>query len=364
MKQFIGLPKQWWQERKRWRNVDHDGEPRVFYGYESLPEQSQFSSGGIVKCIDLQTIFPNFTNAPNILYLVSSALPPHVGVIIRKARCSGAAVVLNQNGVAYPGWHGPGWERTNEMLGGVLHSSDFVFYQSRFCQEAADRFLGRFHGHHQVLHNAVDTDFFSPGLRSALAGRSLRLLVSGSHGQAYRVMVPLEMLAVLRGKGFDARLRIAGRFRWKSREEDALRSVRDRIRELDLSEAVEITGAYTQIEAPKLMQDADILVHAKYNDACPRLIAEALACGVPVVYSSSGGTPELVGSDAGIGLTAPVDFESFHPPDPAVMAEAVIRVAASLDSFSQAARRQAVERLSVRNWLEEHRNIFLGLVAG
>ena len=363
MKQVISLPKQWLRERKRWRKVALNGEPRVFYGYESIPGQNQFSSGGIVKCIDLQTIFPNCTNAPNILYLVSSALPPQVGLILRRARSSGAVVVLNQNGVAYPGWHGPGWERTNERLGSVLHSSDFVIYQSRFCQEAADRFLGRFHGHHQVLYNAVDTDFFSPDLRPSLVGRSLRLLVSGSHGQAYRVMVPLEMLAVLRGKGFDACLNIAGRFRWKSREEDALCSVLDRIRELNLSEVVEVTGAYTQIEAPKLMQNADILVHAKYNDACPRLIAEALACGLPVVYSSSGGTPELVGNDAGIGLPAPVDFESFHPPDPATMAEAVIKVATSLGRFSQAARRQAVEQLSVRNWLAEHRKIFLGLVA-
>lgn len=364
MKQYLAPPGVWWRERRRWRNVVRNGEARVFYGFETLPERGQFSSGGIIKCLDLKSIFPNIIDAPNILYLVSSALPSHVGLILHRARREGAAIVLNQNGVAYPGWHGPGWERTNKTLGSVLHASNYVVYQSRFCKEAADRFLGKFNGCQQVLHNAVDTDFFTPLDRPSLIGRSLRLLVSGSHGQSYRVMVPLEMLSILRRKGIDVRLRIAGRFRWRSREEDALCNVHDRISELGLSEAVEIVGAYTQIDAPKLMQDADILVHAKYNDACPRLIAEALACGLPVVYSSSGGTPELVGSDAGIGLPAPVDFESFHPPDPAVMAEAVIRVAASLDSFSQAARRQAVERLSVRNWLEEHRNIFLGLVAG
>jgi glycosyltransferase involved in cell wall biosynthesis len=362
MRRIIDLPQQWWQERKRWSDVRFDGSARVYYGYEDLPQKNQFSSGGIVKCIDLQSLFPNEKHSPNVLYLVSSALPPHVGVLISMARRAGAVVVLNQNGVAYPGWHGPGWERTNEALGRVLHSADFVIYQSRFCWDAADRFLGPFAGSYEVLHNAVDTDVFTSVVRSAPVGRSLRLLVSGSHGQAYRVMVPLQMLAVLRKRGVDARLTIAGRFRWKPKEEDARKNVLQRIEELELAAVVDLKGAYTQDEAPKLMQDADLLVHAKYNDACPRLIAEALACGLPIVYSSSGGTPELVGNEAGIGIPAPVDFENYHPPDPAAMAEAVIRVAANLDQYGAAARRQAVERLSIGNWLHDHRRIFSNLV--
>lgn len=363
MRRLLLLPQQWWRERKRWRNVIFDGTVRVYYGFENLPQRSHLSSGGIVKCIDLQSAYPNTKKSPNILYLVSSALPPNAGIIVERARSAGAVVVLNQNGVAYSSWHGPGWEKTNDALGRVLHSADCVIYQSRFCREAADRFLGSFAGRHHVLHNAVNTAVFTPVPRSSFVGRNLRLLVAGSHGQAYRVMVPLQMLAVLRERGIDARLTIAGRFRWASREEEARENMQQCINELGLAGAVIMKGAYTQEEAPTLMQNADILVHAKYNDACPRLISEALACGLPIVYSSSGGTPELVGNDAGIGLPAPVDFESVHPPDPVAMAEAVIRVVASYDSYSDAARRQAVERLGMVNWLQEHTRIFSDLVA-
>ena len=76
------------------------------------------------------------------------------------------------------------------------------------------------------------------------------------------------------------------------------------------------------------MQSADILLHTKYNDPCPTVVLEAMACGLPVVYSASGGTPELVGDDAGIGVDAPLDWEHDHPPAPEALAEAVLVVAA------------------------------------
>ena len=39
-----------------------------------------------------------------------------------------------------------------------------------------------------------------------------------------------------------------------------------------------------------------------YQDNCPTAILEAMACGLPILYSSSGGVPELVGEEAGLGI--------------------------------------------------------------
>ena len=52
----------------------------------------------------------------------------------------------------------------------------------------------------------------------------------------------------------------------------------------------------------------------------PTVVLEALASGLPVVYSASGGTPELVGDDAGVGVPAPLDWEQDHPPAPEALA--------------------------------------------
>ena len=105
-----------------------------------------------------------------------------------------------------------------------------------------------------------------------------------------------------------------------------------------------------------------MLLHPKFNDPCPATVVEALACGVPVVYSASGGVPELVGGDAGIGIPAEESWDRDLTPDPVAMADAVVRVADDHARFSAAARARAVERFDLRPWLRRHRDVFEGLL--
>ena len=81
-----------------------------------------------------------------------------------------------------------------------------------------------------------------------------------------------------------------------------------------------------------------------------------------MAYSDSGGTPELVGSEAGIGIPAPLDWERQHPPDPEALADAIRRILAEYPRRSEAARRRAVEHFGVTPWLERHRQVFARLL--
>jgi glycosyltransferase involved in cell wall biosynthesis len=88
-------------------------------------------------------------------------------------------------------------------------------------------------------------------------------------------------------------------------------------------------------------------------------VLEAMACGLPVVCSASGGTPELVG-DAGIGVEAPLDWERDHPPEPEALAAAVHECTRRLDGLAAAARARAL-RFDVGGWIERHRVVFEAL---
>ena len=59
----------------------------------------------------------------------------------RAVKEKGLLIVLNQNGVFYPGWHSTGWERENARMAKVHALADHVFYQSEFCSRCAERFL-------------------------------------------------------------------------------------------------------------------------------------------------------------------------------------------------------------------------------
>jgi glycosyltransferase involved in cell wall biosynthesis len=141
--------------------------------------------------------------------------------------------------------------------------------------------------------------------------------------------------------------------------------VRRELRELleGDAERVELVGPYSQAAAPALYRRADVLLHTKYNDPCPTVVVEAMACGLPVVYSASGGTPELVGEEAGIGVPAPLDWTRDHPPEPEQLAAAVQRVAERLPEYSTAARKRSL-RFDVRPWFDRHREVFERLLGG
>jgi glycosyltransferase involved in cell wall biosynthesis len=125
-----------------------------------------------------------------------------------------------------------------------------------------------------------------------------------------------------------------------------------------VADRVELTGPYTQEEALVLLHRAHILLHTKYNDPCPGIVIEALACGLPVVYSASGGVPELVGDEAGVGVPVESTFDRMIPPDPEALANGVERVRASLARCSRAARDRAVERFDIEPWLARHAMVF------
>ncbi len=337
-------------------------ESRIFYGFDTLPTAGEKAFGGIIKVQDLQKIFPNVPHNPTILYFVSSALPPFAFRMARCARKAGVKIVLNQNGVAYPGWYGNGWKEANGTMRKILHHCDQVIYQSDFCKMAADKFLGEKKGKSVVLYNPVDTDFFFREPNATNQKEPIKLLLAGSHQSFYRVRVALEALKLILSEVPSTRLIIAGRCSWERKEAKALSQLTDLISQLGLEGKVDISGSYTQSEAPGIFQQAHILIHTKYNDPCPRLVVEAMSCGLPVVYSATGGVPELVGTDAGRGVVGPISWEKEKPPEGHEIAREVLNVMGNLDRYSLAARKRAVGNFDVHPWLERHREIFTKLL--
>jgi glycosyltransferase involved in cell wall biosynthesis len=315
----------------------------VFYGHDVVPAPGEPVAGGSAKFQRLAERFPNNPTDFSLLYLGSTWLPRDVGPLLALASRRHVPVVVNQSGVAYPGWAGADTDRINDRFRQALLAADHVLYQSEFCKRSADEFLGEPHGSSEILYNAVDVDHFSPG--GARSGDGPVLLLAGDQTQAYRLDVALRTLAHLP----DAKLIVTGRL---------VSDPQPLLHELRLTGRVEFAGRYAQSEAPALFRRADVLLHPKVKDPCPTAVIEAMACGLPVVYAASGGTVELVGDDAGIGVRHPESWDRDEPPDAEALADAVRRVLAQSERFAEAARLRAVERFALEPWLERHAQLF------
>ena len=122
----------------------------------------------------------------------------------------------------------------------------------------------------------------------------------------------------------------------------------------------EITpNALAELEIRKGM---DVYLILKHNDPCPNTVIEGMACGLPVLYSASGGVPELVGSEAGIGLACDEDWERPRWPDAAAIADGVLAIVERRAAYAAAARRRAVDRFDLVARIVRHREVFIELL--
>lgn len=330
--------------------------PVLSYGAALPRESGAVVHGGRVKLTHLDRAFPESATTANVLYLVSSAIPPHARELVRFAKKRGVKFVWNQNGVGFPGWAGAEAETFNAPMRALRRLADFVVYQSEFCRVSSEEFLGPSSAPYAVLLNPVDLAAFHP---HPVAGETWQLLAAGTHMEAERVTRAIATLAELRRRGRRAELTVAGEFRWPGADGE-VRMAMDRA---GVAEWVRLRPAYAQAEAVAMLQASHVLLHLKYADPCPTAVIEALACGVPVVGSRSGGLPELLDAEGGELLEVPVSWDARHYPAAGSVATAVERLMAQHPARSAAARARAEKHFDHTTWVARHREIFERLLA-
>ena len=313
--------------------------------------------GPLVKVKRLKQYFPERRWGYTLAYVLSNA-PYLPASALRRLKRRHIPIVHNQNGVFYPAWFDGDFEAENARMAVPYHLADYVFWQSAFCKRSADRFLGERSGPGEILFNGIDTAHFRPAADRDPA-RPFTYLITGKLGSHldYRLTGTIEALALVRRGGLDARLTVAG---WV--EDGLLARAATLADTLGIGTAVHFTGTYTQEQAPDIYRAADAYVMTKHNDPCPNTVLEALASGLPVAYSSSGGVPELVGAKAGAGIAAPEIYDKVWAPEAVDIAAAMAAVAAKRETMSAAARQRAVETFDISHWIRRHEAVFSRLV--
>ena len=206
---------------------------------------------------------------------------------------------------------------------------------------ASAPFMGR--PPHRVIHEGVDVALFRPDPQ---AGRAFR----ARHGLGDRPFL-LAVGALEREKRYDwildALARLGPRppllvIRGSGSLEAAVRTQAER-----LGVEVQLLGFLPADELAAAYNAASCLVHVCPVETFGLTVAEAMACGRPVVAVASGALPEVVD---GVGVLAPAD-------DPAAFAEAVRALLADparAAALGAAARDRAVDAFSMERMGREY----------
>ncbi len=131
------------------------------------------------------------------------------------------------------------------------------------------------------------------------------------------------------------------------------------VQHLDLSNHVTLAGACTQQELRRMLPQAAIFALTPFvtadgdRDGVPTVLAEAMACGVPVVSTTVAGIPELVTHGYNGLLTAPHDIENVT----AALA-ALLNDEAKRRQLGSGARNTVIEHFDLRAGVQQLAQLF------
>jgi glycosyltransferase involved in cell wall biosynthesis len=147
----------------------------------------------------------------------------------------------------------------------------------------------------------------------------------------------IEALAKVRTERPDAHLVVIGRPRHKS-------AVPAQLERLGLDGAVEFVSGVSDERIVELYAEAELAVVPSLYEGFSLPAVEAMACGVPLVATTGGALPEVVGTNGESALTVP-------PQDPSALATAIVRAlddADLRDRLGEGGRRRVLDRFTWR----------------
>lgn len=179
----------------------------------------------------------------------------------------------------------------------------------------------------EVIHNGVDTNFFSPGYERTNTGR-VQLLFVGKPS----LRKGFDILAkIVEQLGNQAEFTCIGPEPGPSLPRPP----------------GHYTGPHDRTGVRDAMRNADMLLFPSRMEGCPYVVAEALATGLPVVGCSSTPVEEITPPEAGI-FRDPDDIAGFLDGIRSIVSDR-----ARLAKARSAARVQAVTALSLDTWLDK-----------
>jgi glycosyltransferase involved in cell wall biosynthesis len=187
-----------------------------------------------------------------------------------------------------------------------------------------------------VVPVGVDPSVFGP--RPQIARVPGRLMTTASADVPMKGLAPLlEALAKVRTEMPEAHLVVIGKPKAKSK----IPALMDR---LGVTDAVEFVSGVTTERIVELYAEAEATCVPSLYEGFSLPAVEAMACGVPVVGTTGGAVPEVIGTDDETGLLVP-------PGDPDALAAAIRRAlgdAALRARIGQAGRERVLANFTWR----------------
>lgn len=193
----------------------------------------------------------------------------------------------------------------------------------------------------------VDAETFTSAAREIPLSQSQTFVYAGVLAPVKGLHFLVDAFAKIVSECPAARLELIG----KVANADYAANLRAQAERLGLTDKVTFVGALPQSELARHMARARALVLPSISEGMPRIVAEALLCGLPVVASAVGGIPDVVREGETGYLSPPGDVDQ--------LAAALLKALRNteIDTMGQRARTFAAGAFSSAAFVEGHRQL-------
>jgi sugar transferase (PEP-CTERM/EpsH1 system associated) len=210
----------------------------------------------------------------------------------------------------------------------------------------------------QVLYNGVDTEKFTPHPLSAVQVRTELGIPAGRFliGSVGRLVAIKDHKTLLRAAetllfhGLDVHILLVGAGPEMGNLQNYVAS------SSSLAGRVMFVGASDRV--PELLNAMDAFVLPSICEGMSNTILEAMACGVPVIVTSTGGNPELIEEGRSGYLFPPGNAERLS-----ALLSRLAENSGARDEFRTAGRRRAVEQFSLAGMMQHYQEIYTELAS-
>lgn len=225
----------------------------------------------------------------------------------------------------------------------LLHMSRYIIANSKAGLKANNLKKGF------VLYNGIDDDFLSSKLKNKTRlidnKNSTLNLISVANLVPYKdYLTVFKALYEMKNESFRFNYKILGDGPMK-------KELQDKILEYDLSDDIKILGNVTNVK--EHLGKSDLLIHSSKGEGCSNAILEAMACGLPILASNTGGTNEILNKTYGW---------LFKYKDKLDLKENLYRVFSNKDKLIDMgfiSRNEALKTFNMQKMIENYNNIIL-----
>jgi len=217
-----------------------------------------------------------------------------------------------------------------------VRAADSIIINSQSLRSEVEQYLQVDPRKLKLIYEAVDHELFRPGDELEAREQVKAHGVTGPYVLFVSSMWPYKNCDGLLRAWALARTKLPGRqlvIVGPGRDEKYYASLHALAAELGIAGEVIFTGGVALAQTVAFYRAADVFVYPSLNETFGLPILEAMACGCPVVTSTTTAMPETAG---GAAILA-------DPSDPASIARAIVEAAASRDRLRTAGLRRAAE---------------------